>query len=355
MELRIIQKWALILLIAVLTTVILFYAKAFLVPIVFGALLSMLLLPVAKWLQRKGLPKALATFLTILLLVILFAVVIGLISWQISGIAEDASKIEQQVSKRYEELRKYVAEHLGVSQQKQTEIIKKQQESSSGKTSAMLTGFIAGVGGFLTDFILVLVYIFLFIYYRQRLKGFLIRIVPQEQEANAEEIVDNAKTVTQKYLTGLGLMIVCLWILYGIGFTIAGVKNSVFFAVLCGICEIVPFIGNLFGTAVTVLMTLAQGGSMNMILGVIITYALVQTFQSYVLEPLVVGAEVNINPVFTIIGLVAGEALWGIPGMILAIPVLGIVKIICDHIDSLKPFGYLIGQEKKKKKKISAS
>jgi predicted PurR-regulated permease PerM len=352
MEQRTIQRWTYILLVLVLTTIILVYAKAFLVPLIFGALLSMLLLPVTKWLQRKGLPKGLAAFLTIFLLVIIFAIVIGLISWQISGIAEDASKIEKQISQRYSELRDYVAEHLGISQQKQEEVIRKQQESSTGKLSSMLTGLIAGVGSFLTDFILVLVYIFLFIYYRMRLKNFLIRIVPKEQEANAEEIVESAKTVTQKYLTGLGLMIVGLWIMYGIGFTIAGVKNSVFFAVLCGVCEIVPFVGNLFGTTVTVLMTLAQGGSLNMIIGVIITYALVQTFQSYVLEPLVVGAEVNINPVFTIIGLVAGEAIWGIAGMILAIPLLGILKIICDHIDSLKPFAYLIGQEKKKKKSL---
>jgi predicted PurR-regulated permease PerM len=64
-----------------------------------------------------------------------------------------------------------------------------------------------------------------------------------------------------------------------------------------------------------------------------------------------VGAEVEINPVFTILGLVAGELIWGIPGMILAIPLLGIVKIICDHVEPLKPFGFLIGGGPKKKER----
>ena len=86
-----------------------------------------------------------------------------------------------------------------------------------------------------------------------------------------------------------------------------------------------------------------------MIIGVLITYALVQFLQTYILEPLVVGAEVNINHLFTIIVLVVGELVWGIPGMVLAIPLLGIVKIICDHIEPLKPYGFLIGQQKKKK------
>jgi predicted PurR-regulated permease PerM len=111
----------------------------------------------------------------------------------------------------------------------------------------------------------------------------------------------------------------------------------------------VPFVGNLTGNLLAVLMVVVQGGGTGMIFGVLITYATVQFFQTYILEPLVVGAEVNINPLFTIIVLVAGELVWGIPGMVLAIPLLGIVKIICDHIEPLKPYGFLIGQEKKKK------
>jgi predicted PurR-regulated permease PerM len=87
------------------------------------------------------------------------------------------------------------------------------------------------------------------------------------------------------------------------------------------------------------------------VIAILITYVCVQFFQTYVLEPLVVGSEVSINPVFTIIGIVGGEFIWGIPGMILAIPVLGITKIVCDNIESLKPYGFLIGEEKTRDKK----
>jgi predicted PurR-regulated permease PerM len=89
---------------------------------------------------------------------------------------------------------------------------------------------------------------------------------------------------------------------------------------------------------------------------VVVTYGLVQFFQTYVLEPLVVGKNVNINPLVTIAGIVFGEFIWGIPGMILAIPLLAMTKIICDHIEPLKPYGYLIGTEKQEsslRKRIS--
>ena len=141
-------------------------------------------------------------------------------------------------------------------------------------------------------------------------------------------------------------MIVCLWVMYGIGFTIVGVKNAIFFAILCGILEIVPFVGNLTGNAITILFSIAQGGGTDMIIGILISYALIQFIQTYILEPLVVGRGVSINPLFTIAGIVGMELIWGIPGMVLAIPLLGITKIICDHIEPLKPYGFLIGQEK---------
>jgi predicted PurR-regulated permease PerM len=344
-------KTTAILLIIVLIVVILVYARPFLVPLTFGALLSMLLLPIVKWLQAKGVHKAIATILSILVLVGFFALVIFFISWQISELASDASKIEQQISGKYQQLRQFVANQFGISPEKQQQMIKQQQSSSPGKMSSMITGFLSGLGGFLTNTILVLVYIFLFIYFRGRIKGFIVRLVPKEQEANALETVNSAQKVAQQYLTGLSMMIVLLWVMYGIGFSIAGVKNAVFFAIICGLLEIVPFVGNLTGTVLTLTMSLVQGGGMNLVIGILITYGLVQFIQTYLLEPLVVGAEVSINPLFTIIALVAGEILWGIPGMILAIPLMGIAKIICDHVGPLKPIGYLMGEDKKKEDK----
>jgi predicted PurR-regulated permease PerM len=338
---------ALILVIVFLGAMILKYGKPFLVPIAFAALISMLLLPISQWLQRKGVNKAVAIILSMLVFVGFFVLVGFFISWQVTDLSKDASDIERQFTTQYDHVQKYITEKLGISKAEQNQMMKEQQASTPGKLSAMISGLIAGVGGLLTDMILVLVYIFLFTYFRNYLKRFVIRMVPQDQESNAQKILHRSQKVTQKYLTGMALMIVGLWIMYGIGFSIVGVKNAIFFAILCGLLEIVPFVGNLIGTGLTIIMALAQGGGMNMVLGVVITYAVVQFLQSYILEPLVVGSEVNLNPLFTILSLIAGEFIWGIPGMILAIPVMGVVKIVCDNVEPLQPYGQLIGEDKK--------
>jgi predicted PurR-regulated permease PerM len=338
-----------ILAILVLGVVILVYAKPFLVPLAFAGVLSMVLLPIARWLEGKGVNKAVGTIATVLVLVAFFVLVGFFIGRQVSDIASNTSQIQQQASEKYQQLSQFVANKAGISPEKQQEMIQKQQQSAGGQTSGMITGFIAGIGGVLTDTLLVLVYIFLLIYFRGRIKGFIIRLVPTDQVPKAVATVNGAQKVSQQYLVGMFWMIVCLWIMYGIGFSIVGVKNALFFAIICGLLELVPFVGNLAGTALTMIMSLVQGGDNNIIIGILITYFLVQFIQSYILEPLVVGAEVSINPLFTIIGLVAGETLWGLPGMVLAIPLLGIAKIICDHVEPLKPYAHLIGQDKKEK------
>ena len=308
----------------------------------------MLFLPVSRWLESKGFAKGLAILSCVLLFVLILGGIIWLITWQVTDLTSDMGNIEQKVTKMINDFKQSINKKFGITPKQQDQLIKGNQGSTGG-ASTMVSNIGSGMMSFLVDFILVLVYIFLFMYYRGHIKKFILQLIPSKEKRNTEEIISGIEKVSQQYLTGLGLMIVGLWIMYSIGFSIVGVQFAVFFAILCGLLEIVPFVGNLTGNLLTVLMVIVQGGSTNMIIGVLITYAVVQFLQTYILEPLVVGAEVNINPLFTIIVLVAGELVWGIPGMVLAIPLLGIVKIICDHIEPLKPYGFLIGQEKKKK------
>ena len=325
----------------------LYFAKPFLVPVCFGGLLSMLFLPVSRWLERKGMSKGLSIVTCVLAFAAILVGIVWLITWQVTDLASDLGNIEQKVNKMITDLKQTINQKFGISAKKQEELMK--NSGGAGGATSMVSSLGSGFVGFLVDFILVLVYIFLFMYYRGHIKKFILQLIPAKEKKNTEEIISGIEKVSQQYLTGLGLMIVGLWIMYSIGFSIVGVQFAVFFAILCGLLEIIPFVGNLTGNLLTVLMVVVQGGNSGMIIGVLITYAIVQFIQTYILEPLVVGAEVNINPLFTIFVLVAGELVWGIPGMVLAIPLLGIAKIICDHIELLKPYGFLIGQEKKSK------
>ena len=339
------QKVVLFLLLGFLTVATIYYCKPFLVPLCFAGLIAMLFLPLSRWFEKRKIPKGISILLCIIIFLVLITGIIVLISWQITDLATEATDIENKVRKMISEIEEYIGSRFGISKKEQEKILTEQAKDNG----AMLSNLGSFATGFIVDFILVLVYIFLFMFYRTRIKTFVLQVIASQQKKNAEIIIHDIQKVSQQYITGLGMMIVCLWIMYSIGFSIVGVKYAVLFAIICGLLEIIPFIGNLTGTLLAILMVVIQGGGSGMVLGVIITYLIVQFLQTYLLEPLVVGAEVNINPLFTIIILVLGELVWGIPGLVLAIPLLGIVKIICDHIPSLKPYGYLIGSDRKKK------
>lgn len=323
----------------------LFFAKPFLVPLCFAGLFAMLFLPLARKFERKGISRGFATLFCLLILIAVLAGIIALVTWQVNDLVSDLGNVQQKAQKMMDQVKDYVSRTFGMAPAEQEKIIEEQAKNSNGA----ITGIGSSIFGFVVDFILMLVYIFLFLHARSHIKKFILKIIPSQNTGTAEHAMTNIQKVTQQYLTGLSMMIVCLWILYSIGFSIVGLKNAFFFAILCGLLETIPFVGNLTGNSLAVLMAVTQGGGMSMIIGILVSYAIIQFFQTYILEPLVVGAEVNVNPLFTILALVIGELIWGIPGMVLAIPLLAIVKIICDHIDSLKPYGFLIGSEKKKK------
>ncbi len=264
----------------------------------------------------------------------------------LTNVTTDLEAFETSITSFIEKTKAFIESSFGISEQKQQELAQQQQKSGGSGAPSMIKKFLSVLSGFLIDTILVLVYIFLFLYFRTHLKKFILKLVAETERAKATKIIYECSKVVQKYISGLAMMIGVLWIMYGIGFSIAGVKNPVFFAILCGVLETVPFIGNITGTAFTLIASLSQGGGLNLAIGILATYAIVQFIQTYLLEPLVVGSAANINPLFTIIGLVAGELVWGIPGMVLVLPDIGMVKIICDNIEPLKPYGFLIGKEK---------
>ncbi len=340
-------KVSLILFIIIAGTVILHFGKWLLVPLAFALVLAMLLIPLSKRLEKRGVNRTLATILCILTLVLTFAVIIGLLAWQLSTVMDDINQIKHRVAIVSDHFQNVIAAYTGIEKPQQEKII---QKADPNDMLAQAPSILLGIT---LDILLILVYMFLMICFRSHLMKFLMKAVPADQQDKTTTIVYEASEVSQKYLSGMSLMILSLWIMYGIGFSIIGVKYALFFAVLCGTLEMIPFIGNLTGTILTVLMGVVQGGDIKLIVGILIVYGLVQFIESYILQPWVVGNEVNLNPFVTILSIVIGEAIWGISGMILAIPIFGMIKIVFDRFQPLKPYGFLMGCIESKKRSFN--
>jgi predicted PurR-regulated permease PerM len=329
-----------------LSAAILYFAKPVLMPLAIAGMFALVFMPVCRWLESKGCHTIVAALICGLLFTLLVAAIIGFLIWHVQHIAADFSDIRQHFTDYIHGFRKYLHDRFGMDTLKKDSPLPIPLQPNSdgiGRIAASLMGTVISVA---IDLLLILVYMVMLLCLRHDIRAFILRTSGLESKGRTEIVIIQSAKVVQQYLLGLSIVIICLWIMYSVGFTLVGVHNAIFFAILCGILEIIPFVGNITGSTLTCLMALSQGGGFNMVLGVLVTYMLIQAIQFYIISPLVMQTQVSIHPLFTIVILFAGDLIWGIAGMILAIPALGIVKIICDHIDYLQPLGRLLGKSR---------
>lgn len=334
-------KWALVLIIVFLSFSILIYAKAILLPLTLGGLLAMLFMPLCRWFESKHISRGFASLFSILIFIIILGIVVYFFVWQITAISRDITEIETNVNRQLNELQQFFYRKFGLTPDNQQKILKGKNDTSLG---AIISAVMGSLAYFVTSFIIMLVYIFMLLFTRGHLKNFILKMVKPAQKEKTERIILESSKATQHYLLGFALLACMLWLLYGIAFSIIGVRNAFFFAALCGLLEVIPFIGSLFGIILTMLMVVSQAGGGGMLFAVFIVYVVLQFTQFYIIQPLLLGGEVNVNPLFAITVLILGEMIWGLGGMIIAIPLTGMVKIVCDNVELLHPYGYLLGK-----------
>jgi len=336
----------------ILLVAILHFGKVLLVPLAFGALLAMLMAPVSRYLEKKGFNRAFSSLTSTLILLFVMIGMIVVVGSQFSAFKEDFPKISQKTNSFVAKTQQYIERKVGIEPERQEQIVKEQAKSSPGSGGSFFKKFFSGLTTTVGTLLLMLVYTFLMLYNREQFENFFLKLYKEEDQRRVKKIVHDIATVSQKYLTGRAMSICIIAALYGIGLTLVGIKNALLLAGVAALLTLVPYVGTLLGGLFPVFMALATEDSIQPALWAGGVLLFIQTADNYFIEPNIVGGEVNLNAMTSIFSIVAGGLLWGVPGMILFLPFVGILKIICDHVDELKPFGYLIGEPDKQPSKI---
>lgn len=322
-------------------------AKGFLIPFTLAGLLAMIMLPVENKLRKWGLAKGLAILASDLLILAFCIGIFMVIANQVESISENWPQYKEKLETRIDQVQQFVEEKTGISQAKQVERIR---EALSGQSGSSIEGktvktVIPKLVSFTGNFILVFIYIFFFMYYRQKFRTAILKFMHKDQRETASGILMNIIKVSQHYLFGRFLLIILLAILYSIGLSIVGIKYAILVSILAAVFSLIPYVGNVFGIILALFLSMLTNGGIGAIIGVLIVFTIAQFFESYILEPFVVGKQVDLNPVVTLIGVVAGGYVWGIAGMVIAIPVMGILKVIFDNVPVLNPLGYVLDEQ----------
>jgi predicted PurR-regulated permease PerM len=329
-----------VLLAILLTAILLYIGRLVFMPLALAGMLALVFMRLCSWLERRGIARLLTALFCGLFFTGLVAGLVVLVNWYVHRFASDDS-LQQRIGDVIGQARGFLRDQWGVNVRGSKGMSALISSADAGK---MTTTVLASIIAVVMHMILTVVYMIMLLTMRGHIKEFFLRLVKKENEPKTRTILARSVKVAQDYILGMIIIILYLWTLYSIAFSVIGVRYAVFFAMLCGVLEIIPFVGSITGTTLTCIMALSQGGGMHMVVWVLVSYAAIQASQFYIFAPLVMREQVNLSPLFTILVLIAGDLLWGIPGMIVAIPCLAILKIVCDEVEFLQSFGFLLGR-----------
>ena len=286
-----------------------------------------------------------AVLVSVTLFVILIAAIIFFISWQVSDIANDWNKIKSNLSIHCENIQHWIKQSLHVSYNKQESYIYQVTGNTVNSGSGFMSNTISSFTDVLLNTLLIPIYTFLILLYRNLFIKFLLKMVNPKNENVLRDVLTQVKTVVQSYLVGLLIETGIVAVLTTAGLMILGVQYVVLLGVITAILNLIPYIGILLAAIITVLATLVNSTDVSVIIGVIVLNIVVQFIDNNILVPRIVGNKVQINALVSIVGVIIGGAIAGIAGMFLAIPLIAILKVIFDRIETLAPLGFLMGDD----------
>ena len=331
------------LLLAITIIFTLIMARNFLYPLMFGILVSFLLFPIAGRLERWGLPRIVANLLSIIIGIGVVYGLIYFISQQMGIFLNDLPKLKEQAGENISSMQQSIADKFGVSEWKQDKWLHENVTGLFDKGSEFLSTVFEATTGTIVKFLLIPVYVFFMLYYRNKFERFLIKILrPFNDHFQPKELIGEISTIIKNYMIGVTTVVLILCVLNSVGLLIVGINYAIMLGIISALFNFIPYFGTLMGGAIPLLVALLTEPDPSAALGVLILFLIIQFTENNILTPNISGGYVRINPFITILSIIVGGMIWGLPGMFLVVPVMGIVRVICTYFPNLEPIAYLL-------------
>jgi len=343
-------KIAMVLLSIIAITYIAIQGQKILAPLLCSILFAMLLLPLAGFLEKKlRFPRSVAAITSVLLLIASISFVLYVVGSQISNLADDWPMFNKQLAASISNLQHWVAATFHFNIQKQQAYISSATNNLLSSGAAVLSALVTSLSSVMLFLVFVFIDTFFLLFYRRLIVKFLIAVFKEENSTLVYDIIENVQKIVRQYIIGLLIEMAVVATATSTGLLILGAKYAMLLGLITGLFNVIPYIGIFTALSLSVLITFATASSATTILLVAVIIIGIHLIDSNFLFPAIVGSKVRINALITILGAVTGEMVWGIPGMLFAIPVIAIAKIIFDRIESLKPWGLILGDERDEK------
>lgn len=314
-------------------------AKDFLYPLAFGILISYLLLPIVNYFEKKGMPRIAAIMVTIILAIIITGVIALFVLKRISLFLDELPLYREKTISHIEELQHYIEGEFGIPAERFKNFLLGRIfdiGSQSEKVFSATTG---------TLFVILMqpVYVFLFLYYRTKFAYFFLKIVGRQNRMIAVGVLREIAVVVTRYMLGVATVVLILCVFNSLGLLIIGIKFPLLLGVISAFFSFIPYFGNFIGGTIPFVFALLTMDSSVYAIRIAVFVYFIHFFENNILSPNIVGNNVRINPFVIILGLILGALIWGLPGMLVAIPFLAMLNIVLRKVPGMQPYVYLLG------------
>jgi predicted PurR-regulated permease PerM len=327
--------------------------KDILDPLIFGFIFAILLLPVSNFLEKKlRLPRSMSSLASILLLIGLIGGILYLVGSQISNLANDWPMLKKQVEQSLHDLQEWVQSAFHINADNQLKYVQDASKKIMESGTDVVSTTFGAVSSLMIFYVFIMIFTFFILLYRRLLIRFIIWVFRDENHDVVMDIVENIQSILRQYILGLLLEMVIVATVAITVFWLIGIKYAVLLGIIVGLFNIIPYIGIFSALLLSTIITFATG-NISKTITVVISVISIHAVDANFLLPTIVGSKVRLNALISFIGIILGEMIWGLSGMFLSIPVIAIFKIIFDRIESLKPWGYLLGGDYEYNKKAA--
>ena len=316
-----------------------------LVPFAFAILLAVMLLPLVNTIEKTGLSRVPAIALSLLFSIILLASIIYFLSTQIANFVDDIPSIKKHLIDHFISLQGWIKAKLHISFSEQNEYLNNAAEKLKDSGTGYISNTFFSITEALMLLILLPIYSFLILYYKDLIRRFLFAVFSREHGDKVSVVIKQSKVMIHNYVLGLLIEMGIVAASNSIGLALLGIKYAIFFGVLAAVLNIIPYIGMFTATLFTVLITLTTTNNTAIVVWVVVVMYGIHIIDVNILMPKIVGSKVRINALISILGVIIGGALTGLSGLFLSVPAVALLKIICDQVDDLKPWGMLLGDD----------
>jgi len=337
-----------ILLLILVVFAFLYVGSSFLIPFIFGIFFALLMTPLSNVLERAKIGRTIASLISTLVVFIIAGSFLFLFIYQMNQFVSNITSVREEVQSFLKGIQEQIESLTSLTAEEQNKIWQQRSEEWLKNIEPVVTNFFGDILNTMVSFLLVLVYMFLLLLYRGKISDFIMMYTRENKKEHINKIVHKISKVVHHYLLGRVKVMFILGIMYYVTFLIFDLPYAILLTIFGALITVIPYIGPLISGILPILFSILFFDNLEKILLFSILIVIEQLIESYVLEPLILGKEVQLNPLVVIVAVVIGGMFWGLAGMILFVPIFAMFKIISNNSPGLEPVGFLLGSYKKK-------